>query len=383
MTIPFTEAELETLMDRPICRLLTAADRKAFAGRRVLITGAGGSIGAELGRQIARCLPARLVLVEQSEHNLFQIERELRQLVPSVPVDVVLGDVTRRVVRNAVLATRPDVIYHAAAYKHVTMVERAVCPAIETNVLGTAAMVDVAREVGARFVLISSDKAAAPESVMGATKRLAELVTMSRATATFQPVVVRFGNVLGSSGSVLTIMRDAIRRGQPVPVTNPNASRYFMTAGEAASLVIKAGLLSTRAETYWLDMGRPVTIGELASRLMDIEMAAGYQRVPLQKIGLRPGEKLREELTTQGLRMVRTGHKRIWVARQPETGYAAIAKAERRLRTRAARGDAAGALAWLAAAVPEFRVSPEASACAQAQRVWAERVRAVDHTRVA
>lgn len=369
MTIPFTESELESLMDRPVCRLLTMTDRKAFTGRRVLITGAGGSIGSELSRQIARCNPALLILVDHSELNLFQIERELLETAPHVKLHVVLGDVTRRVVSNAVRSTRPHVIYHAAAYKHVTMVERAVCPAVETNIIGTAIVADAAREVGARFVLISSDKAAAPESVMGATKRLAELVAMSRATAAFSPVVVRFGNVLGSSGSVLTLMREAIRRGEPIPVTDPNASRYFMTVGEAACLVIKAGLISARAETYWLDMGQPVTIGELAARLMDIEMAAGYRKVPMRVIGLRAGEKLREELTTQGLRMCRTSHKRIWVATQQEASWALVARAERRLRTRAARGDSAGALAWLAAAVPEFRVSREASAFAQAQRV--------------
>lgn len=372
MTIPFTEAELEILMARPICRLLTAADRRAFAGRRVLVTGAGGSIGSELCRQIARCKPARLVLVDHSELNLFQIEREIQQLAPNLPLEVVLGDITRRAVHGAIRAARPHVIYHAAAYKHVTMVERAVCAAVDANVLGTAAVAALAREVGARFVLISSDKAAAPESVMGATKRLAELVAMSRTTAAFRPVVVRFGNVLGSSGSVLTLMREAIRRGQPIPVTDPNASRYFMTAGEAASLVIKASLLSERAETYWLDMGQPVTIGELAERLMTIESAAGYQPVPMQVIGLRAGEKLREELTTQGLRMCKTSHKRIWVARQPEASFVSVAKAERRLRTRVGRGDGAGALAWLAAAIPDFRVSPEASAYAQAQRVWSE-----------
>ncbi len=368
MTIPFTDSELEALMARPICRLLTAADRKSIAGTHVMITGAGGSIGSELCRQIARCQPARLILVDHSELNLFQIERELQQVAPAVPLDVVLGDVSRRVVVNAIRASRPHVIYHAAAYKHVTMAERAVCASVETNVIGTAVVAGVAREVGARFVLISSDKAAAPESVMGATKRLAELVAMSRTTAAFRPVVVRFGNVLGSSGSVLTVMREAIRRGQPIPVTDPQASRYFMTVGEAASLVIKAGLLSERAETYWLDMGQPVTIGELAARLMALESAAGHAPVPMRVIGLRAGEKLREELTTQGLRMCRTSHKRIWVATQPAASYVSVAKAERRLRTRAARGDSAGALAWLAAAVPDFRISAEASAVAQAQR---------------
>jgi FlaA1/EpsC-like NDP-sugar epimerase len=154
-------------------------------------------------------------------------------------------------------------------------------------------------------------------------------------------------------------------------VTDPQASRYFMTAGEAAALVIKAGLLSERAETYWLDMGQPVTIGELAARVLALEAAAGYAPVPIRVVGLRAGEKLREELTTQGLRMFRTSHKRIWVATQPAAGYASVAKAERRLRTRAARGDSAGALAWLAAAVPDFRVSAEASARARAQRAGA------------
>jgi FlaA1/EpsC-like NDP-sugar epimerase len=367
--IPFTETELETLMNRPICRLLTAADRKSFRGRRVLITGAGGSIGSELARQIARCKPARLTLLDQSELNLFQIERELLQIAPGVQLDIVLGDVSRRAMRQACLTARPHVVYHAAAYKHVTMLERAACPAIETNVLGTVSAVDAAKEVGARFVLISSDKAAAPESIMGATKRLAELIVLSRASETFRPIVVRFGNVLGSSGSVLTIMRDCIRKGQPVPVTDPEATRYFMTAGEAVSLVIKADLLAVRAETYWLDMGEPVRIGDLADRMMGLESAAGFASVPMQVIGLRSGEKLREELTTQGLRMCRTTHKRIWVATQPVIADATIRKAERRLRLRVARHDAAGAIAWLAAAVPEFVVSPAASALAQTQRL--------------
>lgn len=367
--IPFTEDELEWLMDRSVCRLLTGADRRSFRGRRVLITGAGGSIGSELARQIAACEPGELTIVDNSELNLFTIERELQQAFPSVRVAAVLCDVSRRALRHTLLAARPHVVYHAAAYKHVTMLERAVCPAVETNVLGTVAVVDAAREVGARFVLISSDKAAAPESVMGATKRLAERIVLSRASDLFRPIVVRFGNVLGSSGSVLTIMRDAIRRGQPVPITDPDATRYFMSAGEAVSLVIKADLLAQRPETYWLDMGDPVRIGDLAKRMLTLEKRAGFAKVPLHVIGLRAGEKLREELTTQGLRMCRTGHRRIWVAAQVPADRAAVAKAERRLRMRVARHDAAGALAWLSAVVPDFRVSREASAIAQSQRL--------------
>lgn len=369
MTSAFTEHELETLMDRPVCRLLTPADRRAFAGLRVLVTGAGGSIGAELARQIARCRPAHLTLVDRSEFNLFQVDRLLAEAAPHVPRTVVLGDVTRGAIDRACRTARPHVVYHAAAYKHVTMLERAVCAAVDANVLGTARTVEAARDVGARFVLVSSDKAAAPRSVMGATKRLAELVALARATDTFRPIVVRFGNVLGSSGSVLEIMRERIRQGRPVPVTDPAATRYFMTAGEAVALVLKADLLAERPETYWLDMGAPVTIGDLAARLIEIEAETGHAPVPIEVIGLRPGEKLREELTTQGLRLCRTRHRRIFVARQARGDRAATARALRRLRYRVSRGDELGTLEALSAAVPDFGASPEAWTMARARRI--------------
>jgi FlaA1/EpsC-like NDP-sugar epimerase len=381
--IAFTDRELEWLMDRKVCKLLTAADRQAYQGRRILITGAGGSIGSELARQLAQCQPAMLTILDNSELNLFQVERQLRDADPGLNLDVVLGDVSRRAMRHACRSSRPDVVFHAAAYKHVTMVERAVCPAIETNVVGTIEAVEAAREVGARFVLISSDKAASPRSVMGATKRLAELIALSRATDAFRPIVIRFGNVLGSSGSVLTVMRDAIRAKMPVPVTDLNATRYFMTAGEAVSLVLKADLLARRPETYWLDMGEPVRIGDLVDRMMTLEELAGHETVPVKIIGLRAGEKLREELTTQGLRMCRTSHRRIWVATQMAADLTQIRRAERRLRARVAHYDAAGALAWLAAAVPEFVVSAEASSMAQAQRLIDTPDEALRHARTA
>ena len=357
MIVPFTDAELERLMDRPVRHLLTADDRQALAGQRVLITGAGGSIGSELARQIARGGPERLTLVDHSEFNLFQIERELASTAPGVVLDVVLGDVARRRIAAACLAVSPHVVFHAAACKHVTMMERAACAAVETNVLGTIRMVESAREAGARFVLISSDKAALPESVMGATKRFAELAVMARATPVFRPIVVRFGNVLGSSGSVLAIMRESIRAGRPIPLTDPRATRYVMTASEAVSLVIKAARLSAGSETYWLDMGNPVAMGHLAERLMRLEAAAGFAPVPLETIGLRPGEKLHEELTCQGLRMCRTAHPRIWVAKQPPGDPSGTARAERQARRAVARGDDQAALESLAGAVPEYRMS--------------------------
>lgn len=368
MSDAFTRKELETLLRRPVRRLMAPADRQMFAGQRVLITGAGGSIGSELARQIARCRPSRLTLVEQSELNLFQVERELAEAAPHVLIEPVLADVTRReVMRHVVSDLQPHVVYHAAAYKHVTMVERAVCAALSANVIGTVNVADAARAVGARFVLISSDKAAMPRSVMGATKRLAELAVMAIASAQFRPIVVRFGNVLGSSGSVLTVLRDCIRRGRPVPVTDPRATRYFMTADEAVSLVMKADILASRPETYWLDMGEPVAIGDLVDRLMALEAEAGFPAVPVRVVGLKPGEKLREELTTQGLRMCRTSHSRIWMARQPAIDVEQIGRQLKRIERFVLRGQTLDALELLSSAVPEFIVSPEAWAAATLQ----------------
>ncbi len=249
------------------------------------------------------------------------------------------------------------------------MVERAVCAASAVNVLGTQIVADASARAGARLVLISSDKAAAPRSVMGATKRFAELVVMARASAAFRPIVVRFGNVLGSSGSVLTLMRDHVRRGEAIPITDPDATRYFMTAGEAVSLVMKADLLATRPDTYWLDMGEPVRIGELAARLMDLEERAGFARVPTAIIGLRPGEKLREELTTQGLRMAPTRYRRLWVARQRPGGAATIARALSRLRRANAAGDALDALETIASVVTDFDISQDAWSAARTKSV--------------
>jgi len=365
--IPLTERETERILGRNVCRLITPRDRAAFAGRRVLITGAGGSIGSELARQVAACAPSQLTLLDHAEHSLFQIEREIAVRVRGMALDAGLVDIAHSNLAPIFRAARPDIVYHAAAYKHVTMVERAVCAAADVNVIGSIAVVEAAREAGARFVLISSDKAARPRSVMGATKRFAELAVMARADASFQPVVVRFGNVLGSSGSVLHLMREAIRHGRPVPVTDPDATRYLMSASEAVSLVMKASLLSRRAETYWLDMGAPVRIGDIAARILAIEADAGYPPTPIEIIGLRAGEKRCEDLTTQGLRMCRTRHPHIWVARQPPVSRPRVGVAEHQLRRHVAEGDAFAALGTLSEAVADFVASDAAWAQARAQ----------------
>jgi FlaA1/EpsC-like NDP-sugar epimerase len=356
----------ERLLGRPTDGVLTGGDRRALRGQRLLVTGAGGSVGAELARQLASCGPQSLTLFDHAEYNLFRVEHDLRELYPGLPFAAVLGDVSRRAdIRTACLVARPSVIYHAAAYKHVPLAETAVVAAARVNVLGTAETVRAAREVGARFVLVSSDKAAGPRSVMGATKRFAELLALGQRSRLFRPIAVRFGNILGSSGSVVEIMLRAVRRGRPVPITSIDATRYFMTAQEAVSLVLKADLIGRGGEVFWLDMGQPLRIVDLAERIIDYATAPGAPRVGLDVIGLRPGEKVREELTGQGLEMRRTSHARIWSARQRDVGRVALAHAVRQLRRGCATGDAAVALEAIRMAVDDFEPSRAATAAAR------------------
>ena len=362
----------ERLLGRPVRAVLTEKDRRAFAGQRVLVTGAGGSVGSELARQLAACGPASLTLFDHAEYNLFRIEGELREDFPDLTIVAVLGDVSRRAdVRAACRAARPHAVYHAAAYKHVPIAERSIVSAARANVLGTVETVAAAREVGARFLLISSDKAAQPRSVMGATKRLAELVALSQANSTFRPIAVRFGNILGSSGSVVEIMLRCVAQGRPVPLTDPDATRFFMTAQEAVSLVLKADLIGRGGDVFWLDMGAPLRIGDLAERIIDLATPAGAPRVGITVIGLRPGEKMREELTTQGLELRQTSHARIWSARQREVSRHAVTHALRELRHASVSGNALTALDAIALAVADFEASEAAISAARASALVA------------
>jgi FlaA1/EpsC-like NDP-sugar epimerase len=366
MTHRFTEQELGLLLGRPLRASLTAEDRAGSSGRRVVITGGGGSIGSALARELAACRPARLALVDNSEYQLFQIEREVRRVAPGVSLGVHLADVTVSAEMRRVLTTEaPDVVYHAAACKHVTMAERAIAFAARVNVLGTGIVASAAAEAGARFVLISSDKAAGPRSVMGATKRLAELVTLGRANETFRPCVIRFGNVLGSSGSVLEIMRSAIRAGQPVPVTDPDATRYLMTPGEAVALVLLAERRASEAGIFWLDMGEPVRLGDLVDRMIALERTAGHVDAGIEIVGLRPGEKAHEQLLDPHLTLEPTSDPRIWRARHDAIASAIMDRALSQLQDAADRADDALALQVLADAVPGYRPSAQARAAAE------------------
>lgn len=323
------DLEIEDLLGRDPVKPDTAAVSASLYGKSVLVTGAGGSIGSELCRQILRHKPKTLVLFEQSEFSLYSIERELQSVNQveglGVSLHPVLGSVThRRRCETVMKVFNVQTVYHAAAYKHVPLVEHNVIEGVQNNVFGTWHTAEAAVAAGVdRFVLISTDKAVRPTNVMGASKRLAELVLQGLAQRQSKTVfsMVRFGNVLGSSGSVVPLFRDQIRDGGPVTVTHPDIIRYFMTISEASQLVLQAGSMGKGGEVFVLDMGEPVKIADLARKmihLMGLEEQTAENPsgdIEITFTGLRPGEKLYEELLIgddpQG-----TTHPRIMKARE-------------------------------------------------------------------
>ena len=321
------EVDINDLLGREPITLDMEGIGHFLAGKVVLVTGAGGSIGAELCRQIALFKPGRLVLVEQAENNLFYIDRELRQAHPGLGVVPVIADVGDRVRLEAVFRScRPAVIFHAAAHKHVPMMEINPGEAIKNNVFGTKNVADMAcRYRTEAFVLISTDKAVNPTSIMGCTKRIAgmycQCLARQPAGAGTKFVVVRFGNVLGSAGSVVPIFREQIARGGPVTVTHPEMRRYFMTIPESTQLVIQAGAMGKSGEIMLLDMGEPVKIVDLARDMITLSGFRPDIDIKIEYQGLRPGEKLFEELRTSAEDILPTPHKKIFVW---QSGYCAM-----------------------------------------------------------
>ncbi|HEX9857109.1 MAG TPA: nucleoside-diphosphate sugar epimerase/dehydratase, partial [Paracoccaceae bacterium] len=329
---------------------------EAYVGRSILVSGAGGSVGSELCRQILASRPRRLVLFEVSEIALYTIDKELRDLAEGTDVEIipVLGSVTdSRMSRMVMHDHGINVVLHAAAYKHVPLVEANPVAGLANNVLGTRTLADAANEAGVeRFILISSDKAVRPTNVMGASKRLAELVVQDLAKRSRGTVfsMVRFGNVLGSSGSVIPLFKEQIARGGPVTLTHEDVTRYFMTISEAARLVLLAGSFahgggSVGGDVFVLDMGKPVKIRDLAEQMIT---AAGYSvrdaanpdgDVEIAVTGLRPGEKLHEELLI-GEGFLTTPHSKILRAREAGLSELEMASALRALRSAVAVGDA-------------------------------------------
>jgi FlaA1/EpsC-like NDP-sugar epimerase len=283
--------------------------------RVILVTGAGGSIGSELCRQIAQFQPKNLILFDKTENSLFHIEMEFRQRFPKIPVTSILGDVKYRNHLNKNFAEyRPQVVFHAAAHKHVPIVELNPSEAVYNNIIGTKNMVEASHQFGAeRFIMISTDKAVRPANVMGATKRIAEMITSCYASNPTHFVSVRFGNVIGSEGSVVHLFKKQIERFGPVTVTDPEITRYFMTIPEACKLILQAAAIGEGGEIFILDMGTPIKIADMAK---DLIRRSGFKPgvdIEIKFIGLRPGEKLYEELITEGEGIVRTPYDKIFV----------------------------------------------------------------------
>ncbi len=294
--------KMEDLLGRQSVKLDLASIRARVDERTLLVTGAGGSIGSELARQIACFQPKCLVLFERSESDLFRIATELNAAFPSLHCAPVIGDILDvGCLRDVFAEYRPNSIFHAAAYKHVPMMERHCFQAVTNNVLGTYNVALIAQQFGADdFVLISSDKAVQPSNIMGVTKRVAELIILGLQKQPTRFMAVRFGNVLGSNGSVLPIFQQQIAQGGPVTVTHPDATRYFMTIPEAVQLVLQASAMGRGGEIFVLDMGRPVRILDLAKNLIRLTSPPSGRSIEIVFTGLRPGERLHEQLVMPG-----------------------------------------------------------------------------------
>lgn len=311
----FRQINLELLLGREPVQLDHELIAQKISGRSVMVTGAAGSIGSEVCRQVAAFSPSRLVAVDIAETPLFELENEFHDQHSECPFVAAIGDVRDETQMLAFMSShRTEIVFHAAAYKHVPMMERHVSAAIVNNVLGTLSVVNAAERAAIRdFVMISTDKAVRPTSVMGATKRVAEMIVKSRGAGTTKFVSVRFGNVLGSNGSVVPVFQRQIRNGGPVTITHPEMRRYFMTIPEAAQLVLQAMALGTTNEIFVLDMGKPVFIGDLAHSLIALHGKVPGRDIALEYTGLRPGEKLFEELYLSDENLKPSTHEKILV----------------------------------------------------------------------
>lgn len=357
------DVRYEDLLGRSEIHLDIPGIEEYLQDKVVLVTGAGGSIGSELCRQIVRFKPGLLVMVDAGEENLYSMEMELLHQIDFSSYRAVLGQVQDRVLMDAVFQQyQPAVVFHAAAYKHVPMLELNPWQAVTNNILGSQVVMELSVEYGVqRFVLVSTDKAVRPTNVMGASKRVAEKIMLGLTGGKTIFMAVRFGNVLGSSGSVIPLFRSQIERGGPVTVTDPEVTRYFMTIPEAAQLIVQAGAQGQGGEVFLLKMGQPIRIADLAR---DLILLSGRDPadIGIKFIGLRPGEKLYEELITEGEDVLETGHDLIMVLRSSEGAVQAnFFKDIKTLIGLAERFQAEDIRCQLSNIVPEY--APNASSC--------------------
>ncbi|MEW6278985.1 MAG: nucleoside-diphosphate sugar epimerase/dehydratase [Candidatus Eremiobacterota bacterium] len=347
------EVRIEDLLEREEVRLDLDEVARFLTGRTVLVTGAGGSIGSEICRQVSRFSPRLLVLLGRGENSIYEISLELRQH----KIACVIADVRdQRRMEGVFQQYRPQVVFHAAAHKHVPLMESNVGEAVSNNVFGTLQLMDLCRQHGTeKFILLSTDKAVSPSSVMGATKRLCEMLLARQGSPGF--VAVRFGNVLGSRGSVIPTFRRQIARGGPVTVTHPEMARYFMTIPEAVSLVLQAAAIARGGEIYILDMGKPVRIVDLARNLIRLSGFEPDRDIPIEFSGVRPGEKLTEGLVGQGEETAPSGADKILRLTSPPPGPTWPGVALEELRAAAAADDEERCLELLQELLGNFRLA--------------------------
>lgn len=323
------ELHIEDLLFRDPLVINDPATKKYYTGKTVLVTGGGGSIGSELCRQIAKCKPKRLVILDIYENNAYAIQQELlRKYKGKLHLSVEIGSV-RDVARidSIFRMYRPNIVFHAAAHKHVPLMEHSSCEAIKNNVMGTYNVANAAElyEVE-KFILISTDKAVNPTNIMGASKRMCEMVVQCRTDSKTSFAAVRFGNVLGSNGSVIPLFREQIEKGGPVTITNKRIIRYFMTIPEASQLVMQAGAMAKCGELFVLDMGKPIRILDLAENMIKLSGLVPYKDIDIVEIGLRPGEKLYEELLIKSETLTTTSNKLIFIEKDTPLTRAQIEK---------------------------------------------------------
>ncbi len=353
--------KIEDLLSRDTVQLDQDEIGEKITGKTVFITGAGGSIGSELVRQIAQFNPAKVILFERSENDLHKIDIELADSFPRLNYLPIVGDILdTKLLREVIIEHAPQAIFHAAAYKHVPMMEKNCFQAIRNNVLGTYNLAMVADQYGvADFVMISSDKAVRPTNIMGVTKRVAELIILGLQNQTTKFVSVRFGNVLGSNGSVIPLFKEQIANRKALTVTHPDATRYFMTIPEAVQLVLQASTMGNGGEIFVLDMGKPVKIVDLATNLIRLSGLEPGRDIQIAFTGLRPGEKMFEELMLDGEGLKTTPHEKIRVIDGGRISFSQVQVWVDQLMEFVEQKDVGGLVAKLQEIVPEYMPSKE------------------------
>ncbi|MDI6641518.1 MAG: nucleoside-diphosphate sugar epimerase/dehydratase [Elusimicrobiota bacterium] len=327
------DVQPEDLLGREVISVNTDEIKSLIQSKSVLITGAGGTIGSELSRQVASFSPSRLILNDNNENEIYFLEIELKKKFPSVELIIVIGDAKDIITLKDIFAYKPQIVFHAAAYKHVPLMERNICAAIKNNIITSRNLIYAASHYKAeKFVLISTDKAVNPTSVMGATKRVAEMLLQAKSKCSKTKFMsVRFGNVIGSSGSVVPLFKKQIEEGGPITVTHPEIKRYFMTVSEAVELVLQAAAFGTGGETFILDMGEQIKIIDLARDLIVLSGLKPDKDIAIEFSGLRPGEKLYEEVLHDAETDRATKHNKIFIAQADNFDTAKLHKDIREL----------------------------------------------------